>query len=75
MQLHNLIIREERPEDQEVIRDVNRRAFAREEEAVLIDRLRIDKLVVASLVAAATVAAAGLLVDQVTVCPVITLPF
>jgi putative acetyltransferase len=44
-------IREERPEDFERIREVNRLAFGRNAEAQLVDRLRADGLVVISLVA------------------------
>jgi putative acetyltransferase len=44
-------IREETAADLEAIRDVNRRAFAGESEALLVDRLREDGVVVTSLVA------------------------
>lgn len=46
-----LQIREETATDLAAIRDVNRRAFGREGEARLVDRLREDGLVVTSLVA------------------------
>jgi putative acetyltransferase len=45
-------IHEERKEDLEAIREVNRLAFGQEAEARLVDRLRADNLIVASLVAA-----------------------
>lgn len=44
-------IRPETPLDLEAIREVNRLAFGREEEAEIVDRLRADGLVIASLVA------------------------
>jgi putative acetyltransferase len=46
-----LAIREERPEDFEGIREVNRFAFGRDAEAQLVDQLRADGSVIASLVA------------------------
>jgi putative acetyltransferase len=44
-------IREEKPDDWDGLRDVNRTAFGRNDEADLVDRLRAAGLVVASLVA------------------------
>lgn len=46
-----MVIREERPEDLDAIRDVNDAAFGGRDESELIDRLRNDGLVIASLVA------------------------
>jgi len=45
------MIRPERPDDFDVIRELNRAAFNGDDEARLVDRLRSDGLVVASLVA------------------------
>ncbi len=47
----HVTIREEQPEDQVAIREVNRLAFSGEDEALLVDRLREEKLVICSLVA------------------------
>jgi putative acetyltransferase len=44
-------IREERPEDIEAVREINRLAFGQDAEARLVDRLRADGLVITSLVA------------------------
>jgi putative acetyltransferase len=44
-------VREERPEDSSAIRDVNRRAFGRDEEADIVDALRANGAVSLSLVA------------------------
>lgn len=50
--MKDFVIREEKVEDIEPIRQVNRMAFGQDAEARLVDRLRADGLVVASLVAA-----------------------
>jgi predicted N-acetyltransferase YhbS len=47
----NIVVREERPEDLEAIREVNRQAFGREDEARLVDALRDGGYVRVSLVA------------------------
>ena len=52
-------LRDETPDDHDVIREVNRRAFAGEGEAQLGDRLRGDGLVVVSLVAIEAARAVG----------------
>ncbi len=44
-------IRPERPDDVAAIRDVNERAFGRQDEARLVDRLRAANKAVTSLVA------------------------
>ncbi len=46
-----ITIREEQPEDREIVADVHRRAFGREAEARLVDTLRVDQEVIVSLVA------------------------
>jgi len=47
----SITVREERPEDHEVIREVNRLAFGNEGEGRLIDRLREEGRMIVSLVA------------------------
>src|SRR5574340_1810475 len=46
-----VVVRPEHPSDHAAIREVNRLAFARDEEVLLVDRLRADGQVIASLVA------------------------
>ena len=52
-------IREEQPGDEPAIREVNRRAFGGDEEAVLVDALRAGGHVIASLVAVEAGAVVG----------------
>jgi putative acetyltransferase len=47
----DLRLREERPEDRDAVRTVNRLAFGREDEAELVERLREDGDVIVSIVA------------------------
>ena len=53
------MIRPEHAADLASIRDIHRAAFGREDEAVLVDRLRADGMVIASLVAEDAVRLAG----------------
>jgi putative acetyltransferase len=50
-ELNTLIIREELPSDRTAVREVNRLAFAGDEEADLVDRLRRGRDIIVSLVA------------------------
>jgi putative acetyltransferase len=61
-------IRNEKPEDRAAIRDVNERAFGRDNEATLVDRLRSANKVVISLVALDQIRVVGhILFSTVTV--------